>query len=274
MSQCSGPVAAPSMERPPNGSPNGFVVYTAGRNWDFEEGLAGWTPTGTAFTNQPTLGDNVVAARVRSDMTLERGGIGGDYWMRVPYPIGHHLSAWIGTNENHPASNTALGFLAGDARIGTLTSGEFDLDEAHRFIAFMVGGGRDVATERVELQIRGENENDVAELTRLIGGNRDAAAGLATLFGGTTRPSGNAVGSLMATTSSRSPQADKTPRSCGQSYSKSPLLCAAGTDESGSSTTPGIRGDTSTSTTSVSERPVRQSERGRSGDSPIHTHIP
>ncbi|HSS19009.1 MAG TPA: hypothetical protein VLL54_02950 [Pyrinomonadaceae bacterium] len=190
------PVPPPAPEPSVEGPSNRSVVYPIGRNWDFEDGgLVGWTATGTAFTNQPTLGDNVFAERVRTDMTLEGGGIGGDYWKRVPYPIGHHLGAWIGTKENHPNAAATLGIVAGDERIGTLTSGEFPLDEAHRFIAFMVGGGRDVTTERVELQIRGENDNDIAELTRLIAGNRNAAAGLAALFGGSLRPAENGVGS-------------------------------------------------------------------------------
>jgi hypothetical protein len=171
------------------------MVNNPGRNWDFEEGLVGWTATGTAFTNQPTLGANVTASRVRTEMTLESGGIGGDYWKRVPYPIGHHLNAWIGTKENHPNATDPLGIVGSDEETGTLTSGEFPLDEAHRFIAFMVGGGRDVATERVELQVRSENDNDIVELTRLIAGNRNAAAGLAALFGGSLRPAENGVGS-------------------------------------------------------------------------------
>ena len=161
-----------------------FVEGAPGSNWDFEEGgLTGWTGTGTAFRNQPTMGDNVFAERVRTDMTLERGGIGGDYWKRVPYPIGHHLGAWIGTSENHPSATSSLGIIAGDPAIGTLTSGEFPLDEAHRFIAFMVGGGSDAATERVELQIRGENEADLAVVERLVVARRDGAAALALLFG-------------------------------------------------------------------------------------------
>lgn len=170
------------------------VADTPGSNWDFEDGLAGWTPTGEAFANQPTLGDNVAAARVRTDMTLERGGIGGDYWKRVPYPIGHHLNAWVGTYENHPDAGMPLGLAAGDESTGTLTSGIFLLDEAHRFIAFMVGGGSDVATERVELQIRGEDDADVAVVERLIGANRDGAAALALIFG-ITGSAANGVGS-------------------------------------------------------------------------------
>jgi hypothetical protein len=172
-----------------------FVEGAPGSNWDFEAGgLTGWTATGTAFRNQPTMGDNVFAERVRTDMTLERGGIGGDYWKRIPYPIGHHLGAWIGTSENHPSATSSLGIIAGDPAIGTLTSGEFPLDEAHRFIAFMVGGGSDAATERVELQIRGENEADLAVGERLVVARRDGAAALALLFG-LRGPAVNGVGS-------------------------------------------------------------------------------
>ena len=156
-----------------------------GSNWDFEQGLSGWTATGDAFTNQPTRGDNVLAERVRTDMMLARGGIGGDYWKRVPYPIGHHLNAWIGTHENHPNAAAPLGAVQGDESTGTLTSGEFVLDGGHRFIAFMVGGGSDVATERVELQVRGDSDADVAEIERIVGGNRAAYSALGALFGGT-----------------------------------------------------------------------------------------
>ncbi len=193
------PVTGAGPNRPVLGAgPNRPVLGAGpgtGRNWDFEEGLAGWTPTGDAFANQPTMGDNVIAARVRTDMMLENGGIGGDYWKRVPYPIGHHLDAWIGTNENHPDVSRSLGVIGGDGTTGTLTSGDFLLDENARFIAFMVGGGRDVANERVELQVRGEDDADVAEVARLVAANRGAAAGLAALFGGSTQAGASGIGS-------------------------------------------------------------------------------
>lgn len=156
-----------------------------GANWDFEEGLSAWTRTGNAFDHQPTLGDNVAAIRVRTDMTLERGGIGGDYWKRIPYPIGNHLNAWIGTSENHPIASAPLGLVDGESATGTLTSGEFPLDAGNRFIAFVVGGGSDAATERVELQVRGDSDADQAEIERIVGGNRGAYSALAGLFGGT-----------------------------------------------------------------------------------------
>ena len=120
------------------------------------------------------------------DMTLERGGIGGDYWKRVPYPIGHHLKAWVGTYENHPQDSVPpittgqgnavtttvdpfpLGEVQGDGKTGTLTSGHFPLDNDHRFISFVVGGGSNTATERVEIQIQGKNDADVAEIERIV----------------------------------------------------------------------------------------------------------
>jgi microsomal dipeptidase-like Zn-dependent dipeptidase len=176
----------PAKDPPPKDPKGGKAVPKAGgsRNWDFESGLAGWTATGDAFTSQPTVGDNVLAGRVRTEMTLARGGIGGDYWRGVSHPIGHHLEAWIGTAENHPSAGTPLGAIHAGTKTGTLTSGEFPLDNAHRFIAFMVGGGRDVATQRVELQVFGEDKQDLAALTRLIEQHRDAAVGLAALFTG------------------------------------------------------------------------------------------
>src|SRR4051812_79522 len=47
-------------------------------NWGFEKGLAGWTKEGTAFNNQPTLGDNVASQRVLWFMEYNNGGIGGN----------------------------------------------------------------------------------------------------------------------------------------------------------------------------------------------------
>ncbi len=159
------------------------VGIPTGTSWDFEFGTAGWTATGTAFANQPTAGDNVVTERVRGDMEFEAGGIGGDYWKRVPYPIGHHADFWIGTYESHNIAKAPLGGVQGEGPTGTLTSAEFPLDEAHRFIAFQLGGGNDMATERVELQVRGNNEKDIADLDRLYAGLR-ALATLPGLGGG------------------------------------------------------------------------------------------
>jgi len=129
-------------------------------NWGFENGLEGWMADGNAFDVQPTYGDNVMASRVRTEMFLTNNGIGGDYWKNIPYPIGFKGRYWIGTYENHPTGNerrengfltdATLGQTQGDAPTGTLTSPEFKL--YHRYITFLVGGGRSEKV-RVELQM-------------------------------------------------------------------------------------------------------------------------
>ncbi len=133
---------------------------TAFNNWGFENGLNGWQPEGDAFANQPTYGDNVMSVRVRTEMLLGNGGIGGDYWKQIPYPIGFKGNYWIGTYENHPAGNerrengiltdATLGQTQGDGPMGSLTSPEFKL--YHRYITFLVSGGRSEKV-RVELQM-------------------------------------------------------------------------------------------------------------------------
>jgi microsomal dipeptidase-like Zn-dependent dipeptidase len=122
-------------------------------SWDFENGLNRWTKEGTAFDNQPTLGDNVVAERVRHDMNLASGGIGGDYWKRIPYPVGHQGNYWIGTYENRPDPDSPLGAVKGDGPTGRLTSGEFAITKP--YIHFLIGGGNDSNREKVELQVFG-----------------------------------------------------------------------------------------------------------------------
>jgi microsomal dipeptidase-like Zn-dependent dipeptidase len=135
---------------------------TAFRNWDFERQLEGWIPEGDAFARQPTYSDNVVAGRVRHDLALANGGIGGDYWRDLPYPIGHRGNYWIGTYEDHPERYTqrengvfvdrSIGRTQGDGPTGTLTSPPFVVTKA--WCDFLIGGGSDRNLLRVELQIR------------------------------------------------------------------------------------------------------------------------
>jgi microsomal dipeptidase-like Zn-dependent dipeptidase len=114
-------------------------------NPSFERGLEGWVKTGTAFDSQPTYRDNVLAVRV-GPVTL-----GGSYWTDLPYPVGNRGDFWVGTYESRPNGSIPTGRIQGDGPTGTLTSHEFRLPADARFISFLIGGGGDVATARIEL---------------------------------------------------------------------------------------------------------------------------
>lgn len=113
------------------------------QNPSFEEGLAGWEPSpelGTAFDRQPVFGDNVIASRVLHDMEYANGGIGGDYWKRIPYPIGHQGDHWIGTYERRAPLAEPTGQIQGDDPQGALVSRPFRLKTD--YLHFLIGGGR------------------------------------------------------------------------------------------------------------------------------------
>lgn len=111
-------------------------------NLNFENGLKNWTVSGTAFSNQPVKGNSVMSERVLNKMTMDQGGIGGDYWKGMSYPIGFKGNYWMGTYENGN----------GDAPIGTITSLPFT--SAMRYITFLLGGGKDLNKLYVELQVK------------------------------------------------------------------------------------------------------------------------
>lgn len=111
-------------------------------NLDFENSLLNWSITGNAFTHQPTLGNTINTDKVLKHMNYVAGGIGGDYWKGMPYPIGHKGNNWIGSAQNE----------LGDAAIGTMTS--FSLKTEGRFLCFLLGGGSDINKLYVELQVK------------------------------------------------------------------------------------------------------------------------
>ncbi len=123
-------------------------------NWDFEDGLKGWSQTGTAFETQPTEGDNVQVRRIAPLTEQISTRIGGDYWRTLEYPIGHHAGHWVGTAENHPDAATLPGTEQGDGPTGTLLSRPFVLEE--RIMTFLIGGDSDDARLRVELLVKAE----------------------------------------------------------------------------------------------------------------------
>jgi FG-GAP repeat len=117
--------------------------------WDFETGdLSGWSSTGTAFENQPTLGDNAYYRRVYTSPP-QHTGLTGRYY--------------IGSYENRPGGGTLdylsprpgklAGGTQGDAPMGTLTSEPFAI--LGDSISLLVGGGCDSAAVYAELTVDG-----------------------------------------------------------------------------------------------------------------------
>ena len=118
-------------------------------NWGFESGLADWEKTGTAFDAQPTYGDNVTADRVVANGTSFRMPVGGDYWKKTSFPVGHKGRYWIGTFERRAAEGDPRGRVQGDGPRGVLTSAPFAVSSS--YVTFLVGGGRDLERLKVEL---------------------------------------------------------------------------------------------------------------------------
>ncbi len=120
-------------------------------NWNFEDGLTGWSKEGTAFDTQPAFGDNVTTSRVLHQMELNNGGVGGDYWKDQGYDIGRNGNYWIGTYENSADVNRFFQ-TQGDGAMGVLTSSEFIVTTNYCY--FLIGGGADAQNLFVELQVK------------------------------------------------------------------------------------------------------------------------
>ena len=150
-------------------------------SWDFELGdLRGWTLTGTAFNNQPTLGDNTYARNNYGENLVTSFQAPTMDWLRSPIitfhgdpgrRIGAQGVYWVGTYENRRTNGTAAGEVQGDAPVGTMTSppfiiGGMALDTAtgarattaNLQIGFLVGGGCRAKETYVELLVDGEDD--------------------------------------------------------------------------------------------------------------------
>ena len=117
-------------------------------SWDFEDGLQGWTKTGSAFDSQ-----SVNCSGVNTDFPANLVKVGGDYWRGLPYPLGQHGRCLI---------------LTEDRLVGSLASSEFTLRAETPYLNLLIGGSNDLAHERFELQILFNSSDDAAELERLI----------------------------------------------------------------------------------------------------------
>jgi microsomal dipeptidase-like Zn-dependent dipeptidase len=97
-------------------------------NLSFERNYDCWIASGEAF-DAPPAGGGIAAERVQAAMRLEAGGVGGDYWRDLTYPIGISGERWIGTCEGD----------RGDAATGSLTSVPFVIRAP--YLSMQLGGG-------------------------------------------------------------------------------------------------------------------------------------
>ena len=103
------------------------LIGCAYGDWSFETSGPSantWTPAGAFRGRCPVNGTGVDAADAHSDMTLANGGIGGDYWIDLDYPIGVQGQNWVTSK--------------GTTGVGTLTSVSTALE--HRYVTFLMGG--------------------------------------------------------------------------------------------------------------------------------------
>lgn len=135
-------------------------------NWDFEQGITGWTASGDAFANQPTYGECYYKDDVNAQSIVD--AIGGDYWS-TPVHIGHHGDWWIGsgqfrTNAAFPPVRNAK--ASWDARTGKLESPRFVIDKP--ILSFLIGGASttllpdtDGIRPRVQLQVQPKDKHEL-----------------------------------------------------------------------------------------------------------------
>ena len=130
-----------------------LVCYTI---FDFEDhDLSNWTLNGTAFSNQPTYGDN-------PSERFKKEGKGRNE------PSNHRGDWWIGTFENRPSSSRRAGEIQGDNPQGSMTSPGFLIDT--NFLTFLIGAGcKNIHKVRAELIVDG----DVIFKTKAEKGSKD-----------------------------------------------------------------------------------------------------
>lgn len=111
-------------------------------NGDFETGrVQPWLVEGTAFANQPASIDRPGRRTSVAPLPVP---LGGDYWQGGYDIRGPQGKWWISTD---------------DGATGTLTSNAFTINASRPWFSCLVGGGRDLATLRVELLILATEAN-------------------------------------------------------------------------------------------------------------------
>jgi microsomal dipeptidase-like Zn-dependent dipeptidase len=117
-----------------------LTARLSAQSFDFETGIAGWTPSGAAFDGQPYCAGRMTSTR------FAPVSLGGTYWKELTYPLGQNGRCLL--------SSAGSGQRGDDALEGSLTSPEFTLGRAVPYLSFRVSGAADLGSERVELQVR------------------------------------------------------------------------------------------------------------------------
>jgi microsomal dipeptidase-like Zn-dependent dipeptidase len=101
-------------------------------DWSFETAPTVWTAAGNAFVGKcATQGGTVPAQLARPDMEFSAGGIGGDYWRELAYPIGVKGQNWA-TSYRAGSTGVPLGVT------GELISHVVNL--TNQYVSFLMGG--------------------------------------------------------------------------------------------------------------------------------------
>jgi microsomal dipeptidase-like Zn-dependent dipeptidase len=103
-------------------------------NRSFEEGYSHWALEGDAFGSVPNDGIGIPAKRAIRAMRLENGGIGGDYWYDVLYPIGVKGRYWASSGERVEHADD----LPRSAATGAIVSNDFLMHQP--FLSFLISG--------------------------------------------------------------------------------------------------------------------------------------
>ena len=103
------------------------------------------------------LGDlfTVGGGRVPALAAQMQGSIGGDYWNRVFYPVGHKGQRWVCTADYHVFGAPQMGNIndiIDDTLMGSLISVNFVI--TNDCISFLIGGGNDPSNLAVQLLVQ------------------------------------------------------------------------------------------------------------------------
>lgn len=109
------------------------LLCGADQNLSFERGYLCWTREGDAFGDLPFRGGSIAASRARPDMTLQAGGLGGNYWTDLSFPVGVKGAAYADSGR------------LGVAGVGRLISSPLALSSRYASFKLASSGGSDLS---------------------------------------------------------------------------------------------------------------------------------